>query len=463
MRHAIESLRADMPQSKAERSVELHFSPSTIIRLIALIAALMALGALYPPISLAAMALISIYSLWSTKNAIKSLALIYLIRASNTAFTGDDLNLAFPGILAVLICCVRIYYDYSRYRIDFPRPLRYLTLYVAVTVVLSVLSSQFVTVSLFKLFYFYFVAAAILIGFSVLSKTRTDVSSWIASFYASVAILSFPLIFHGYGYYKDGEGFQGILNHPQEYAIFMAPFAAMLVVKTFSSRGGRLFLVLWMVFVLSMLVLTRARTSILALILGIIAGYYAYGRKKSLRTTAVRLIAASSVLVILVGAAVSLAPADTAQFLTSFVFKGADGEFSEAFDASRGFLIAESTDNFLSHPFAGIGFGVNLSALRPSLPIYEPLTGLPISFPTEKGNLIIAVLEESGIIGFVFFLMFVYHYFRSIRTDGKLMISVLGFTALFTNIGEMTFFSMNSYGLFLWLLLGLATYKYDKN
>lgn len=461
MRHVIESLRVDMPQSKAERIAELHFSPSTIIRLLALIAAVMALGALYTPALLVSMALISIYSLLSTKNAIKSLAFIYLIRASNPAFTGDDLNLAYPSILAVLFCCTRIYYDYFKYKVALSRPLIYLTLYVAVAVVLSALASTFITISLFKLLYFYYVAAAILIGFSVLSKTRIDISSWIASFYASVAILSFPLIFHDYGYYRDSEGFQGILNHPQEYAIFMAPFAAMLVVKALSTKDGIRSSAPWLIYVLYTLVLTHARTSFLALILGIIAGYYFFGRKMTWPTT-IRLVAVSSSIVILVGVVVYLAPAVN-QFLLSFVFKGTDGDFSEAFVASRGFLITESVGNFLAHPFTGIGFGVNLSELRPSQPVYEPLTGLPISFPTEKANLIIAVLEECGIIGFVFFLMFVYHYFKSIRADGKIVISVLGFTALFTNIGEMTFFSMNSYGLFLWLLLGLTTYKYGKN
>lgn len=446
-----------------ERTVEVDFSTSTIIRLVALIAAVVALGSVYPPVFLAAMALIPIYSLRSTKNAVKGLAFIYLLRACNPAFTGGDLDLALPGIFAVLVCCTRIYYDYFRYKIVLPHPFRYLTLYVAVTIVLSVLTSKFVTISLFKVLYFYFVATAILIGFSILSTMRTEISTWITSFYASVAILSFPLIFHDYGYFRDGAGFQGIFNHPQEFAIFMAPFAAMLVVKILISKGGGHSAAPWMICVLYMLVLTRARTSILAVALGVIAGYYVYSRKEILLTAVFRFIAASILVVALVGTASYISSVDTQQVIMSFVLKEAEGgNISAAFDESRGFIITESIDNFLAHPFTGIGFGVNLSALRPSLPVYEPLTGFPISFPTEKGNLIIAVLEECGIIGFAFFLIFIHQYVKSIRLDGKLVISVIGFTAIFTNIGEMTFFSMNSYGLFLWLLLGLTIYKYDK-
>lgn len=452
-----------MSKMSAERAGEMHFSPIRILRLLVLIAVVIALGTLYPPMLLVVMALVAIYSLRSTKSAIQSLALIYVIRAINPAFTGDDLGSASPGILAVLICCTRIYYDYYKYGMP-PTPLlRFLTLYVTIAGLVSMLVSQFVSVSLFKLFYFYSVATAILIGFSVLSRKRIDISSWVADFYASVAILSFPFLFHAYGYYRDGEGFQGILNHPQEYAIFMAPFAAMLALRTLSSRDGLRISAPWLVYVLALLLLTRARTSILAVILGLIAGYFIHGRKKILSATTVRLVAFSSATIILGGAVVHFTGADTGQLLQAFVLKGVDGDLSGAFDASRGFLIDESMDNFVAHPFTGIGFGVNLSELRPSEPIYEPLTGLPISFPTEKANLIVAVLEECGVIGFIPFLILIYQYFKRIRTDGRLATSVIGLTALFTNFGEMTFFSMNSYGLFMWLLLGLATYKYGKN
>lgn len=453
-----------MPPSKTKNISDLQFVPITTVQLTTLILVIIALGSLYPPAYLVTMVLISIYSIFSTNNAIKSLALVYLIRAINPAFSEADLNLAFPGIFSVLICCSRIYYDYSKYRIDTPAPLRHLTLYVITTGFLSLYSSQFISVSLFKLTYFYIVAAAILISYSTLSKTQSDITSWIASFYAAVTILSFPLIFHNYGYFRDGVGFQGLLNHPQEFAIFMAPYVAILAVKAFRSRGKNLlFSALWLSLVLSMLLLSRARTGILAIILGLILGYFAYSNKKPLLKTASRVIPLFSVLVIIATVAIYLIPVNTTQFLSTFVFKGTDGDISEAYEASRGFLVLESFNNIISHPIAGIGFGVNLSELRPSEPIYEPLTGLPISFPTEKPNLIIAVLEESGIIGLAFFLIFIFSLLKYARPNGELIILVLGFTALLTNIGEMTFFSMNSYGLFMWLLLGSTTYKYDKH
>jgi hypothetical protein len=142
--------------------------------------------------------------------------------------------------------------------------------------------------------------------------------------------------------------------------------------------------------------------------------------------------------------------------LETFVLKGRGEDLSESFEASRGLLIVEEMAHFLAHPLTGIGFGVTLSEIHVSIPIYEPITGLPISFPTEKANLVVAVLEETGILGFGFFLLFMWVYFRGVRRAGNVAVAAMAFAAIVTNVGEMTFFSMNSYGMLTWVLLALA-------
>lgn len=438
----------------------LFLSIKTTFLLAGLLVVTIGMGAAYAPLLSVAVAAVAIYGLTSAENALKGLALIYVLRAANPAFLSEEFSLSAPAILSVLLCSTRIYVDAFLHKPKIPASVTLLAMAVLVCLVLSVIVSPFLTVSVFKLVNFATVAGAILIGFSVLSRKGRDIRPWLFSFYSAVGILSAPLLFHPFGYFRDGEGFQGILNHPQEYAIFMAPFAAMLIMKAFSSREQTKVTLVILGYVVATLLMTRARTSALALLLGMVFVYVVHAGHALRGVLGVRtgVIGGLSVLVVpLLVSTVYLVSTETTEAFTSFVFKGSDGALSDAFEASRGRVMSESLNNFRSHPWTGVGFGVNVSEIRPSEPVYETITGLPISFPTEKANLIVALLEECGVIGFVAFLLLIGKCVRDFRY-GSVLTSAAALTSLFTNIGEMTFFSMNSYGLFTWLLIGAATY-----
>ena len=445
---------------------EFDFRVRTALALALLLGAIIVAATLYPPSLIGSLAVVAMYGLLSTESALKALALIYLIRALNPAFTDEPTQFGVSGILAVLLCSLRIYADIFRFRLKLPTSFKFLALYVATAGILALFASDFVTVSVFKLTYFFVVAGAILAGFAILSQRGTDIAGWIFGLYCAVAILSAPLVIHSFGYFRDGEGFQGILSHPQEYAIFIAPLAAMLLAQLLTSKRHLLFVVLLLAYVILSLVFTRARTSILALLLGLVVGYLIESGKLTRSGAAAKTLLASvlaGTVMVLLGAAAYVAPEeDATAFLRSFLFKGADGAISDAFEASRGMLMTESVENFIREPVAGVGFGINKSEIRPSEPVYDTLTGLPISFPTEKANLVVALLEETGVIGFLVFSIFAFRYVQDVRNRGRLVTTVAAFTAFFTNVGEMTFFSMNSFGLFTWILVGLATYRYAK-
>ena len=56
---------------------------------------------------------------------------------------------------------------------------------------------------------------------------------WFTTVQAVVIASSLPLILSSAGYFTNGVGFQGILNHPQAFGVYLAPVTALLVADTF--------------------------------------------------------------------------------------------------------------------------------------------------------------------------------------------------------------------------------------
>jgi hypothetical protein len=140
-----------------------------------------------------------------------------------------------------------------------------------------------------------------------------------------------------------------------------------------------------------------------------------------------------------------------------FIYKDIENiTIAESFDNSRGFLITESVNNFIRNYWFGIGFGVSNSSRIPFAPVIEPVTGLPISAPTEKPNLPVALLEETGVIGTILFIPFMYLMMKSAISKDNILHPLVFFTAFFINFGEMMFFSAGGFGLFIWLLMAWA-------
>lgn len=412
-------------------------------------------GALVPAVLIGVLILLAIDGLRSTRVALRNLMLVYLVRALNPAFFGEMPELMMPSLLAVSCCCIRIYGDAILGRKVFPRLCRFLLIFVAFVVCTSFLASEYITISFFKLGYFAFVSLAVVWGFTSTSDGPWVVR-WMINVYFAVFILSVPLVFHDYGYFRDAMGFQGILNHPQEYAIFMAPFAALLLAHVISAPDRNPFLWVLLTAVVTSLILTRSRTGMVAMLAGVGFGYLLI-KARALKPGALLKVSGVAVAVAAgLTVAILLNPGELSYLVQSFLLKEGGDSVGEAFETSRGFVIVESIGNFLSNPLVGVGFGINASELRPSVPVYEPLTGLPISFPTEKGNLVIAVLEETGIVGFCAFLLFLVAYLREVRAASNVFLASVALCALCTNVAEMTFFSMNSFGLMSWLLIAAA-------
>jgi len=140
--------------------------------------------------------------------------------------------------------------------------------------------------------------------------------------------------------------------------------------------------------------------------------------------------------------------------ISFFLSKSGAIEVDGLFDAyllSRGEFIFQMLDNIKENLITGIGFGIasDLSSMRV---YYDPIFNLPISASVEKGVVPLMILEETGIFGFILFLIWILILFYRAVINGieslTLLLAILSF-----NMGEAVLFSPGGQGLITLVLL----------
>lgn len=275
----------------------------------------------------------------------------------------------------------------------------------------------------------------------------------------AIMVVSVPLFVLPLGYLRNGNGFQGILNHPQAFGPTMAILGAIAASKLFAEKRPSWqylgVLGVSLVFILA----SEARTAGLALVIGLCLAIASVPVLSGQRIRAVlpglrsRRVWGIAVVALCLGGV--FAP-QIANKIGDYISKsgraGSVESIAEAYDKSRGGLIDRMFKNINENPLTGIGFGI---ASEPELMVVErdPLFGLPVGAPVEKGVLPLAMLEElgwpgAGIVAFWLIGLAV----RASR-NGVVSISIL-ITALMINMGENVFFSPGGMGLFV--LIGVT-------
>jgi O-antigen ligase len=141
---------------------------------------------------------------------------------------------------------------------------------------------------------------------------------------------------------------------------------------------------------------------------------------------------------------------------SDFLAKGVESSsVREGFERSRGNAIEKSWKNFQENPVFGIGFGT-ASDPEDNKGLGGNIGGIAFSAPVEKGFLPSATLEENGLIGTFFLLVFMGMLLRGCLKKKNFTGLCIFLTCIFVNIGEMIFFSMGGIGLYIWLMIGLS-------
>ena len=400
---------------------------------------------------------------YSPTTAIISLSLSFLIFFINPYFGDSSNSFVTLGrtILPFIVFFTGLWGLYKQQKIILTlKPFIFIFCVFFVTILLG---SYLFKVSIFKLILLNTGGAGILACFQASKKEKQYWLSYFFSLYTTIIIFSIlTLVIPAISYFRNGKGFQGISNQPQALGIFITPFVCYLLTFLITSKSKEKSIQNYFLFLLgiTLLFLTGSRTSFLTIL---IASLLVIISKDVLAKVIKKLLSIKSLIYSILISILLISQFSTIEEgITGFIFKRDQGSsLSESFEQSRGFLILLQIKNIQQNPFFGIGFQL-ASIPKEMKVVYDPILGLPIQAPIEKGNLFTSLVEENGIVGSVGFIIFFILLLRKVRKNLSPPITAMFLGAFMTNIGEATLFSFGGMGLFVWLIIGLAYYSYKK-
>ena len=393
-----------------------------------------------------------VWALRSPLAAFQALTLFVVVRNFNPQLATQG---ALGGVLAwalPIVVSMRLLPLITRESLRLLVPL---WVFCGVAALCSILTSPALAVSLLKAATLALVASGVLIGSQQLTRAETDsVGTWLRTLAIVVTVLSLltivrPSIMH----MPRSALLVGILSHSQALGIFLAPFAAgSLAHWMLTRRSAALVETISLGAILICIALTLSRTAAVAMTLGFALGILG-GSGGDWRTATADVhralgLAVAFGIVLLV---IELVTGSILPSISEFLRKGGEGSVGEAFEASRGGLVSSQLRNFMASPWIGNGFGVYADGIFPSG--VRTFLGIPVSASVEKGVLPTAVLEETGLIGFVAFAYLVYVMVSGVWRKASHAVVAMLITCLFVNLGEAVLLSPGGMGLHVWLLM----------
>lgn len=400
----------------------------------------------------------ALWALGGARRAIEALTISWLVTFVNPAIAGGASSAEALRWAVLAGAAGGVFGELALRRDSVPKIVIHLVAFSATAGMISIARSAFVDVSLFKLATFLLGSSTILTGFHLTRDLNEHWRAWLTALLITVVGCSLPLVFTSLGYLRNATGFQGVLNHPQAFAIFLAPAVAWLATRSVMrdaavTRAERL--LLWITPIL--LFLTQGRTGIAAIILAAVcAGAIGLLFRSDWRVQFARALMGYRRLLAISAGLCGLALGSEVLYerTLAFMMKGSTGTtVRESLAVSRGALLERSLANFANQPWFGVGFGMPSDPSRFEI-VRDPYLGLPVSGAVEKGTMPVAVLEEVGIVGALIVVVMLVALLRPAarrRSVGPFMMAA---TAVTVNIGESVFFSVGGMGLMMWLYIG---------
>lgn len=402
-----------------------------------------------------------VYALTGRARSIKALGVTWLLTMLNPALAPQAPFVAVGRFLVIGAAAASVFLRSQPYAPDkrFNALVLWTILLGGFIGVHGALISAFPVVSVLKAFVWTISVAALLAAWLGLdARTRTNSSDELFHGLVLIVVMSLPLLISPVGYFRNGRGFQGVLNHPQVFGSTAALLGAWAMGRMFQSRDAS-----WTVVAVALaspflVGLSEARTAGLALVFGVItailvgplvARKYLTAFAPGLKSRRLMGLCALAIAGGLISAPV------VSNAVGEFITKRSDvGSIPEAYGASRGQLINRMWQNVQEHPIEGIGFGV--ASDPENLRVRTvPSIGVPVGASIEKGVMPLAVLEELGAFGLALTLVWLLALtYRSARA-GVVTLSV-ACVVLFLNMGESTLFSPGGFGLLTLILLSWA-------
>ncbi|MFM8281965.1 MAG: O-antigen ligase family protein [Planctomycetaceae bacterium] len=417
-------------------------------------------------VALAAMAL------YSTESAFKALGLMWLGLMLNTSLVPKTLTWTPCRLALPYLAMARFMIDALSIRQRFFTQPYYVAFvsYCIAMAICSVISGWFTTIALFKLGNFWLTTTAILLGGSILVKKHADPGEWAVSLSLTGITAGCMAIALGvqnnlFRYGRLTDQFTGAFLHPNCHATYASLFVTFLAAVFVYSRYRHRWLifpmaVVWIVF----MTWSKSRTSFTAtfagmLILIVFGGSTArlagwIRRSNVSRTTLYTVIGILGLTGIIYDLASGGALSSGA---VGFINKGkvqSDDSSDTFLDSlaivqSRRGLIDYSMKNFGENPVFGIGFQVAKTE-------EFARTATLFTAPAEKGFMPTALLEEGGVVGTTFFLIWIVAFLTTLLTRRNIP-GLMVFAAFFmSSMTEVTLFSPGGVGGFGWVMVTAA-------
>ncbi len=413
------------------------------------------------PTSLIAYLLIAIYSLGSRRQIIESAFLCWFLTMVNAQVAPQVTN-DFLGRYLVLLSISLSAIVHSHGMQGRLRTTTASTIALGmVFTVHSFVFSEMPDISTLKALSWTLAMASLCSAWSGLSPPDRKASEQYV-FWGLVAIAgaSIPLLGTTAGYSRNETGFQGVISHPQAFGATMGVLAAWACARLLLARRiDPKFL--GIVFASSaFVVLSESRTAGLAVILGLPLAFMtlkALGRVSLIKELP---LLRKSYFWLTSGLVIVLAVpflSSISDFGGSFIRKSGRADVNsvfEAYDNSRGQLIEAMVENIAKYPLTGIGFGV--ASDPSSMDVQrDPVFGLAVGAPTEKGVVPLMLAEELGIPIALLSGIWIFGFVRRAANAGFVPLALM-LVALLVNLGEAVMFSPGGQGLVIMLVLSMA-------
>lgn len=210
-----------------------------------------------------------------------------------------------------------------------------------------------------------------------------------------------------------------------------------------------------------LLYLTRSRTGLVSFMCAVFMVFIFAKNKFRLPQRVKIKINQLSWLALLVLVCVGVVGQVKSQLLTRWIFKVNTiesmnaGEAVANVTATRMGMVEQLTYDFKQNPVTGMGFQVNKDSK-------QHLKGLlTISAPIEKGLIPLMILGETGAMGALVFIGFLFSFYSTCIRK-RYIVSATMFTILLaTNMGEATFFSPGGPGGIMWMFCAVGGFAVD--
>lgn len=325
-----------------------------------------------------------------------------------------------------------------------------LLIYLFYITITAIYVSWLPVVSIFK--GSYFVLGFLAIYLSTILYKEYNWIDWLGNYFKIFLILNIPFIFLPQGYSINGSALNGIMANPNGLGIVLAMGLSIFIYLDSRRNNNKINIFLSF----GMILLTNSRTSILTAIIlivyCIVTKLLIQVRLKKRMYNKKCLVKLSCLLFIAV-TLVAFYPKYINNLNNMINEKILKGQESDEILKSRNGQIETFLSDYNKNKLLGVGFGVD------GKENIKKNYSLKLSYPIERGNIILAILAETGNIGFSIFLtlliVLIYYSFKNNSLEKFLYINLLFISSLMISIGEMTFFSGNGLGVIQWLFLSI--------